>query len=662
MACKHILKKSTPETKKHHLQGWAFLIAIFMALAIVGSSVSMLWGITVRQEQSFIDYSANETLILTKRQIEDRLRNYEYSFIRMADSWRYHDQVIEQEWRYMANNLIETEIGLQAIEWLDQDFSIRFIEPEEARKKVPGDNMMARNIQYHLIKRATEKKQVFITHPTKLTDNYTVFSLYVPIHKNDEFKGFLVGIFDVNEFFQGAISNLVLRDYDIIVKSGDNLFFQSGEVSRNNSERIFSDTFKTNHGEWHITLAPKKVFVNFYHNKAAKIIFIATGLIVILIASSFYYAYLSYSRSAKLADSEEMTRSIIHSAVDGLITIDTSGIIRSFNPACERLFGYMAEEVIGRNVKTLMPDPYRAEHDGYLNNYKTTGEKQIIGIGREVEAMRKDGKTFPIDLSVSEIKLSGQTMFGGIIRDITIRKSLENSIKEANAELEEFAYRTSHDLRSPIVSSLGLLDITEEAVKDGDKDEALGSLVLVQKSLRKLETLIEDILILTQTKNADQEKDKIDVFVAIKDATEKLNHMKNFERLEIREDIQVKEIVAQRIRFNTIVENLISNAIKYQDTRKEASYIQVSTYKQDDMFVMDVKDNGLGVPKGMDDKLFTMFKRFHTKVSFGSGLGLYLMKKSAEAMGGSVGFERHDEGSIFRLTLPLRDDESEARE
>jgi PAS domain S-box-containing protein len=133
---------------------------------------------------------------------------------------------------------------------------------------------------------------------------------------------------------------------------------------------------------------------------------------------------------AALRDREARLRAILDTAVEGIITIDERGIIESLNPSAEKLFGYEAEELVGRNVSVLMPAPYRREHDGYLANYVHTGHARIIGIGREVVGQRKDGTTFPMDLSVSEVKLEDRRLFTGFVRDITERKQLEKEILE----------------------------------------------------------------------------------------------------------------------------------------------------------------------------------------------------------------------------------------
>ncbi len=347
-------------------------------------------------------------------------------------------------------------------------------------------------------------------------------------------------------------------------------------------------------------------------------------------------------------------QAILESAAEAIITINDQGAIRSFNRAAEVMFDYKETDILGENVKILMPSPYREEHDKYLTSYMKTRKKNMIGEKKEEIAIRKNGEIFPIDLSVSQVRADGELLFTGLISDITERKKAEENLAQANTELEEFAYRTSHDLRSPILSCISLLDMTEQSIRESDQDNAIFTLSYAQISLKKLETLIRDILALTETKNKEEEEQEIDFPIMVHDALDKLAHMDGFKDIDIHKDFQFdQKLFTKKLRLCMILENLISNTIKYRDPEKKYSYAKISTREENDHFVLEVKDNGLGIPKDNQDKLFTMFKRFHPKVAFGSGLGLYLMKKSADVLNGEISFNDHGEGSLFRLSIPF---------
>lgn len=371
-------------------------------------------------------------------------------------------------------------------------------------------------------------------------------------------------------------------------------------------------------------------------------------------AFQFMMRTLNASREAE-KDLLVRMQAIMDNTVEGLITIDEKGNIESFNKACTRIFGYRSSEVVGKNVKMLMPEPYHGEHDTYLKNYQKTGQKKIIGTGREVLGQKKDGVTFPIDLSVSEVNVHGRRIFSGIVRDISERKQAENALVEANAELEEFAYRTSHDLKSPLVSSIALLDVTEISIKSNDTDNALHSVKLIQESLKKLQKLVEDILALTRTKKETVAPQIVDAHELINTTFEQLSYMDNFKRIKIEKNFDFDgTLITQTARFRHIVQNLISNALKYQDLGKDQSFLKISTRKKNAKFILMIEDNGIGIPEDKKNKMFEMFQRFHPRVSFGSGLGLYMVKKSADLLEGEISYKDTGEGSLFTLTLPLK--------
>jgi PAS domain S-box-containing protein len=383
---------------------------------------------------------------------------------------------------------------------------------------------------------------------------------------------------------------------------------------------------------------------------------------LVLISGLLYGAlvahlYLSSRRArhmaTELAESRARLAAIIDNAVDGFITIDERGIILSANPACTRIFGFTPAEMTGRNVKMLMPEPYHSEHDRYISNYNRTSEAKVIGIGREVEGRRKDGSVFPLDLAVAKVELNGAIIYSGIVRDISERKASEKALIEANAELEEFAYRTSHDLRSPIASSLGLLTISKEMLVEGELAALGQTLQRMEKNFRRLDHLIQNIITITRNRLMEEEDRPIALRTLVSEAIDALSHLEDSKRIRIENHVPAElTIISKPSKFQVIVGNMLSNAVKYHDPKEAEPAIDVRAFRYGGKMRLSVEDNGLGVPPASRHLLFKMFKRLHPNRSFGSGLGLYILRKSTEALGGTALYEARDKGSRFIIELP----------
>jgi len=219
-----------------------------------------------------------------------------------------------------------------------------------------------------------------------------------------------------------------------------------------------------------------------------------------------------------LRDSESRLQSMIDSAAAGIITIDDEGIVESINSAAEKLFGYRPDEIVGQSVSLLMPAPYQDTHDGYLASYSETGRSEIVGTNRELQAQRREGTVFPIELAVSESWSGGRRTFIGIITDETERKLAEDerarhalALEAANKELEAFSYSVSHDLRAPLRSingfSQALLDDCADELGESGQDY----LHRVKASSEHMAELIDDLLQLSRITRSDMKWEQVDL-------------------------------------------------------------------------------------------------------------------------------------------------------
>ena len=244
--------------------------------------------------------------------------------------------------------------------------------------------------------------------------------------------------------------------------------------------------------------------------------------------------------------------------------------------------------------------------------------------------------------------------FGVFIHPLTrlITRTLE-SLERSNSELLEFSYRISHDLRSPVVSALGIATMARDALRDGDQETTAMSLDHVHTSLTKVSGTIEDIVSLVKQKMVNVESETFRIGELVQDALESIRHMPGFDaiRLELNlsDDLSVR---GKKLYVRQTLENLLSNAVKYQDPKVDQPKIEVDADVRGGRCNLSVADNGLGIEPTYRDRMFAMFQRFHPDAAFGTGLGLYLVKQNALALGGDVQYHPLTKGSRFSLSFP----------
>jgi two-component system sensor kinase FixL len=361
-------------------------------------------------------------------------------------------------------------------------------------------------------------------------------------------------------------------------------------------------------------------------------------------------------------EAEAHLRSILATVPDAMVVIDEVGLILSFSAAAEKMFGYAETEVVGENVKKLMPNPDRDRHDQYLINYLTTGKRKIIGIGRVTTALHRDGSTFPIELAVGEAWSGGRRIFTGFIRDLTERQQTLLRLQDLQSELAHvgrvsemgtLASSLAHELNQPLTavssycesardllekaSDPATLELVHEAM-----DEAARQAIRAGQIVRRLrdfmshgetERHVESLQRLINEANAlalvGSREHQIDVQLS----------------LDPRSDL----VFVERLQVQQVLVNLIRNAI---DAMIDAPVrkLTIGTARKEGMTLVSVEDTGSGISEPIAEQLF---QPFVTSKPGGMGIGLSICRTIVEAHGGHIWFERREGGgTAFHFTLP----------
>jgi PAS domain S-box-containing protein len=347
----------------------------------------------------------------------------------------------------------------------------------------------------------------------------------------------------------------------------------------------------------------------------------------------------------RLRSSEAHWRSIVESAVDGIIVIDARGRIEAFNPAAERLFGYAEGEVVGQNVKMLMPSPYHEEHDGYLARYVQTGAARIIGVGREVRARRADGSTFPVHLAVGEMTVNGERKFTGILHDLSARVQMEEQLREqaAMAHLGEMAAVIAHEVKNPLAGIRGAVQVIGSRLPPESRDA--GVMKEIVKRIDGLNDLVKDLLLFARP--PQPKPAAVNVAELISSTARLLADDPNVGNVRVEVEGIAPIIMADAELLKIAFVNLLMNGAHAMDGH---GVIRVSIDRSDGMYRIAFSDDGPGIPAEIREKIFTPF--FTTK-SKGTGLGLPTTKRLIDAHSGRIEIEcPPDGGTVVTVQLP----------
>ena len=409
--------------------------------------------------------------------------------------------------------------------------------------------------------------------------------------------------------------------------------------------------------------------------------------------------------------SEALMHAVFEAAVDGILTINNRGEILSINSAGAVLFGYEVDELIGKKVNVLMPNPHQQEHDSYIERYERTHEARIIGIGRQVEGLKKDGTTFPFKLSVSEVKSQPVPIYTGIIHDMSAQFEVEAQLKNLNEQLEtivedrtialnaaidklseinnslhaevglrqkaeaelkgllakerelnelksRFVSMASHEFRTPLGAVLSSASLIGRYENIEDQENRLKHVNRIRTAVGHLTNILDEFLSLDklQTGKVKPDSREFDAVECVDDVIDEFSGLcKKGQFIEHLHDTESIPVFQDRGILKNILLNLLSNAMKYSD---EGSRITVTTRRDKNWMSISVADEGIGIPEKNLKHMFERFFRASNAVNIkGTGLGLNIVRRYLDIVGGRIDMKsKENEGSIFTTQIPVRTD------
>jgi len=362
-----------------------------------------------------------------------------------------------------------------------------------------------------------------------------------------------------------------------------------------------------------------------------------------------------------LMEREAHLQSVLDTVPDAMVVIDTRGNIQSFSATAEKLFGYPAAEVVGRNVSILMPQPYRDQHDGYLARYMATGERNIIGIGRLVVGRRKDGSTFPVELAVGEMRSGERRFFTGFLRDLTERQQTQQRLQDLQAELifmsrftalGEMASTLAHELNQPLTAAASFMNGARRLLGGGRREDistVTGALDSASEQMLRAGQIIKRLREFVARGESDRRPEDLRKLIEEASALALVGIKQTGVSVTFDFHAAVGMVLVDKIQIQQVILNLMRNAIEAMESSERREMI-VSTWSADDAMVeVSVSDTGSGIAPEIAAKLF---QPFITTKRQGMGVGLSISRTIIEAHGGRLwAGPNPGGGTVFRLTL-----------
>jgi PAS domain S-box-containing protein len=352
---------------------------------------------------------------------------------------------------------------------------------------------------------------------------------------------------------------------------------------------------------------------------------------------------------ASRGSAEELMQRIVEAAPCGMVMIDSQGSIVLVNPQAESMFGYAQAELLGNSLEILLPERLRSVHGGHRRHFAGAPSMRQMGVGRDLTARRKDGSEFPVEIGVNPVPGDDDGLVLAAVTDITRRKAVQLELRQANANLEEFTYAASHDLKSPLRGISDLVEWIAEDLGGAAPQEVSRNLGRIRDRIHRLERVIDDLLAYARAGITVTDAVHVDLEALLTGILELLPRPPGF---IVSVQIKAQPFITNKAPLESVLRNLINNAIKHHDLPTGRITIGVEDVGR--YCVFTVGDDGPGIPLASQERVFRIFQTLATDTREHSGIGLALSKRLVEAHGGWIKLDSTTgvRGTAFQVGWP----------
>nr|WP_136250243.1 ATP-binding protein [Ningiella ruwaisensis] len=630
--------------------------------------------------QAFILYEVNNASTYTQDQLRNlraalanHFANTAQDLERMASRWEATNGTEKQNWTADALNYTIDQPWYQAIAWADKNSVIQWLVPEEANPNVIGISLNQQKDRADALEQARIKNTTVFFKPITLVNGKVGMLAVSPLfNQNGNFDGYIVGAFQIKQMFDQIVEQDYAQNFSVFLYQNDSLIYESNDSSLYFRGSVHADTLFLE--DYRLSIRTKPEFMQSFRTSIPEFI-----LVIGLIISTLIGIILHYWRENKLNIKElkkrqtQITESLLVQKAfmeklgEAVVVTDSSGRIKEFTSAAQRLFGYSKDEAIGRNLKMLMPDNVAQQHDDFLRHFDTQQSQSVLGKTRQLEGIRKNGESFPIAIVVTSVELNEKLHFIGLIRDTTKMIAYQKDLEEerlkalqASQSKSEFLANMSHEIRTPMNGILGALQLLQLRVEDLKAKRLIDNALISSKSLL---TIIDDILDLSkiEANMLHIENSDFSIRQLLEAVCSDLLPVASAKAITIKRQIDEDlhdRWVGDQIRIRQILINIVSNAVKFTNEGGVDIKIKEKQNQCESVLQIIVKDSGIGMSPEAVKSIFERFTQADsstTRQYGGTGLGMAITYNLVELMEGEIKVaSKLNAGTQFVVNLPLQ--------